>query len=206
MAPRPRRPESGITPCPGNRVTFIPTFDTARPRHDGTPRDTSLDDPHGPPSSGVIPRIGCPRERVKVRMSSSEKCELCNTVGVEPAALVGYVECAAVRRLPRWIEWAMNIIDLGSGQMPMTTVSTTTVRPSTILLVTETRVFEFWRSRRRQRWCLRESYPVSKAQFAFIEEEVNPPSKIRTRGNLFYVDSGSLDAAKALAKYSWPQR
>lgn len=137
-------------------------------------------------------------------MSDSEIDNLCRAAEVERSALIGYVECAPVSELPRWIEWVMNLIDIGSGTMPATRVSTTSVVPKMILVATETRVFEFRRSRWRKRWYLLESYPTSSACFEFLEDNVDPPSKIRAHGKEFYVDSGSLDVAKRLAQYSWP--
>jgi hypothetical protein len=52
-----------------------PMTSQERSPHDGTRTDTSLDDPHGPPSSGAIPQnqVRCPRDQVTpYRLSSPE--------------------------------------------------------------------------------------------------------------------------------------
>ena len=70
-------PQQGVL-APGDflpaatRLGLLPTIDawaldTTRLPHDGTPRDTSMDDPSGPPFPGQTSRIGCPPNRVNSR-------------------------------------------------------------------------------------------------------------------------------------------
>src|SRR5690606_15998867 len=66
----PDPPSPSSTTCPRRSRATEPPPPPAGPRtsqarspHDGTRPGTSLDDPHGPPSSRVSPRIRCPPKR-----------------------------------------------------------------------------------------------------------------------------------------------